>query len=330
MALVSDLEARSQDMVLSVRKELAMRLAPDAPRRARSLMAANILFFDKGVHPSAKTVLECTQRGSLTDINRDVMEFWREMRERSRIQLKSPAMPQGLVNAFGEALSQMWTLASTEASQVFEESRLLAQVQVEAAQDEARQAHQRADLANQRTAEIGEELRQERLQREDAEMKLGLQGAEVLSLKDTVAALQARIEQEVKARLESETRFTQELESSRHERLREAERFKGEIAFAKQQIEAARMSEKTAREQFAATKSGMEVELTQYRTRLGKADASLAQAMAELGEEKGLNKALAKSVEDLRERVRFLTTQAAKRTVSSKAPLQRRSLRRLS
>lgn len=36
------------------------------------------------------------------------------------------------------------------------------------------------------------------------------------------------------------------------------------------------LSEKTAREQFAATKLGMEVELTQYRTRLGSADASLA------------------------------------------------------
>jgi len=327
MAGKSDLEARSQEVVDSVRGALATRLSPHASRRELSQMAANILFFEKGVHPSAKTVLDCTQRGSMTDINRDVMEFWRDLRERTRIQLKSPVMPQGLVDAFGEVLTQMWTLASREAHQVLEDSRLLAQAQVKAAKDEAHQAQQRADLAEQRKAEIGEELRQERLLREDAELKLGLQSAEVLSLKETVAALQVRIEQEVRARIDSETRFTQELEASRSERQREADRFKGEITFAKQQIEAARMSEKTAREQFAATKSGMEVELTQYRTRLGNADASLAQAMAELGEAKGLNRALAKSVEELQERVRFMTTEAVKRSVASKIPLKRRSLR---
>jgi len=45
---------------------------------------------------------------------------------------------------------------------------------------------------------------------------------------------------------------------------------------AAERMAGGRMSEKTAREQFAATKLGMEVELTQYRTRLGSADASLA------------------------------------------------------
>lgn len=323
-----DMDDRSPEVVASVREKLAQQLPPHSSRKEKSLAAARILFFDCSVHPSAKLVLECTQHGSLTDINRDVHEFWRELREKAKLRINAPELPQHLVDGFGDALRQIWEMCSAAAQESASEVRLRAIESVNQAEAREEQALQEKRLAQEQVHEAVAALRQERDRREEAAREASLLQAEVENLKAEGQKLSDRVQAEINARADAEKRFTSELEAIRQERLREADRFKGEINFAKQQIEAARMSEKTAREQFAATKSGMEVELTQYRTRLGSADASLAQAMTELGEAKGLNRALAKSVEDLRERVRFLTTQGAKRTVSSKAPLQRRSLRR--
>lgn len=323
-----DMDDRSPEVVASVREKLAQQLPPHSSRKEKSLAAARILFFDCSVHPSAKLVLECTQHGSLTDINRDVHEFWRELREKAKLRINAPELPQHLVDGFGDALRQIWEMCSATAQEAASEVRLRAIESVNQAEAREEHALQEKRQAQEQVHEAVAALRQERDRREEAAREASLLQAEVANLKAEGQKLSDRVQAEINARAEAEKRFTSELEAIRQERLREADRFKGEINFAKQQIEAARMSEKTAREQFATTKSGLEVELTQYRTRLGIADASLAQAMTELGEAKGLNRALAKSVEDLRERVRFLTTQAAKRTVSSKAPLQRRSLRR--
>lgn len=322
-----DMDDRSPELVASVREKLAQQITSHSSRKEKSLAAARILFFDCSVHPSAKLVLECTQHGSLTDINRDVHEFWRELREKAKLRINAPELPQHLVDGFGDTLRQIWEMCSAAAQEAASEVRLRAIESVSKADARAEQAIQERRLAQEQVSEAVAELRKERDRREEAVTAASLLQAEIENLKAEGQKLTDRVQAEINARAEAEKRFTSELEAVRQERLREADRFKGEINFAKQQIEAARMSEKTAREQFAATKSGMEVELTHYRTRLGSADASLAQAMAELGEAKGLNRALAKSVEDLQERLRFMTMDAAKRSVSSKAPLKRRSLR---
>lgn len=305
----------------AVREAIAARLPADAPRREKSRLAASILFFEHSIYPSAKVVLECTQQGSLTDINRDVQEFWRELRERSRVKLDVPGMPEDLQIAFGESLGQIWQLAVDKANESLDEVRAVAAAQIRDARQQAIDSQAEAQAALARIEEVERELVRERSRREVAEKTTEVQAAEISSLTASIEQWRVRLADEAGARRDAEARFSRDLQAEREDRQREAERYKGEVNFAKQQIEAARESERRAREEVS-------VELASYRQRLGRSEDARTAATELVAELRGAKTSLERRVEELQERLKEVARPEQRRATVPVKPLRRRTLRK--
>ena len=304
----------------AVRETVAARLGSDSPRREKSRLAASILFFEHGVYPSAKAVLECTQQGSLTDINRDVQEFWRDLREKTKVQLDAPALPDELLATFSEGLRAVWELANSRANEGLDSLRRDAADQVRVSEQRVEEARSALLLVEARIQEVEQELRGERERRETAETRAEVQSAEIESLNSSIEQWRSRLADETSARREAEERFSRDLEAERGERQREAERFQGEIRFAKQQIEEARASERRARDEVA-------VEIASLRQRLGRTEESNALVVRFNAELQGAKRALEIHIEDLQARLKLLAAAEAKRAQLPKSLSRRKSLR---
>lgn len=312
----------------AVRAALAARLTPQSTRKEASRLAASVLFLDHGVYPSAKVVREFTQQGSLTDINRDLQEFWRDLRDKARVQIDAPGLPDELLGRFGEALREIWTLATAKAGEDLEAMRQEAESQVRDALVHLVQAKEARTAAEERIQAVEQDLREERERREAAQTRAEVQHAEIEALTQALDTWRRRHADEAGARKEAEERFSRDLGAERDERLREAQRFQGEVNFAKQQIEAARAAERVAREHLGQMKASLEVELTSYRQRLGRAEEAHSAAKLEVAELTGDNRALTSRVAELQERLTEMAKALAKRASSPpKSPLKRRSLR---
>ena len=130
-----------------------------------------------------------------------------------------------------------------------------------------------------------------------------------------------RLADEAGARRDAEARFSRDLQAEREDRQREAERYKGEVNFAKQQIEAARESERRAREEVS-------VELASYRQRLGRSEDARTAATELVAELRGAKTSLERRVEELQERLNEVARPEHRRATVPLKPLRRRTLRK--
>jgi len=312
---------------------LRERTPADAHRRDKTRQAASLLFFEHGVYPSAKVVLSYTQQGSITDISRDLHEFWQELRDKARVKLDAPYLPHELVETFADSLAKIWDQATGNASATFDAQRLEAERQVAIAQRRMNEAEVHASSLLERVQTIDAELRQERERRETAEKRVEGQLAEIATLQTSLEKWQQKADAEANARQEAEQQFSRDLEAERASRKHDSERHDGEIKFAKLQIDSARTSERELRDQLKAAIDSKDVEVSNYRLRANTIADSLAAIKLELAEVRGLNRGLERQLASLqaaeKEPVRALPSivPKPKARVARAVSIKRRSLR---
>lgn len=271
-------------------------------------------------------VLGYTQQGSLTDINKDLREFWQEVRDKARVQIDAPSLPQELLQGFSDGLAAMWEMAVTKAQGELEELRQEVAQEAVRAQREAMESDRLRRVAEDEMQAMEEEMRNERERREVAEKQVGAQAAEIEGLQASLAKWQQQAEAEAKARQEAERQFSRDLEAERAERQREAERFSGESRFAKMQIEQARTSERELREQLKAVSASKDVELSSYRQRASRAEETLGAVRLELAEMRGRAQVLERNLAEVGVGAKERAPRSVKRA-PVKVPVRRRSLR---
>ncbi|MBB4518345.1 hypothetical protein GGD68_007151 [Paraburkholderia fungorum] len=102
-----------------------------------------LLFFRHGITPTANRLYQLVRRGSMGTPTAVLGEFWAELREKSRVRIDHPDLPDDLGAAAGELVATLWmrTTASAEAAldalrDEVEAQRVEAQQSVVAARDE--------------------------------------------------------------------------------------------------------------------------------------------------------------------------------------------------
>lgn len=312
---------------------LRERTPADAHRRDKTRQAASLLFFEHGIYPSAKVVLSYTQQGSLTDINRDLHEFWQELRDKARVKLDAPYLPHDLVESFADSLAKIWDQATANASSTFDAQRMEAEIEVASARRRMNEAEVQARSMLERVQSSEAELRQERERRETAERRVEGQLSEITTLKSSQEKWQQKADGEANARQEAEQRFSRDLEAERASRAHDSERHDGEIKFAKLQIDSARTAERELRDQLKAANESKDVEVSTYRQRANNMGDALAAIKLELAEVRGLNRGLERQLASLqaemRESGRALPSaaQKPKARVARALSIKRKSLR---
>lgn len=243
-----------------IRAALAPRLARAANRQEMTREAASLLFFTYGIYPSAKTVRDFTQHGSLADINGDLRKFWAEIREKSQIGLNMPGVPPSVVHSLEKAIRHVWKDALEEANKTLDGERAEGQTEIDTALASANAAAQARDQADQ-------ELRQERERRSQAEGQIEALRAEIEGVRAVANQWKSQAENEATARQQAEIQHRHDLKLLQDARDRDAEMLQGEIKFAKMQIEAARAETRDIKERYQRDILTREEEISALRGR---------------------------------------------------------------
>ncbi len=138
-----------------------------------------LLFFRYGITPTANKLYQYVRKGSMATPAQVLSRFWTDLRERTRIRIDHPDLPDALREAAGELTLRLWGQAQQEAAKGYEHQRAETDSRVESMRESARDAE---DALAERDARIA------RLAPEIADSK-----AQVLDLGRQLATIQGRL-----------------------------------------------------------------------------------------------------------------------------------------
>lgn len=133
-----------------------------------------LLFFRYGMTPTANKLYQLVRKGSMSAPAEALRTFWEDLREKSRVRIEQPDLPDDVKIAAGELVSQLWTQARAAADQQLEALHQAASGSVRSAQ-EAQQAAERETLACRQALD-------------QAQQQLSDAGAQVLQLEKAASA----------------------------------------------------------------------------------------------------------------------------------------------
>jgi chromosome segregation ATPase len=102
-----------------------------------------LLFFRYGMTPTANKLYQLVRKGSMTAPADALTKFWEDLREKSRVRIEHPDLPESLKTAAGELTAVLWSSAQTQAQETLAAYRQEAR----AALDEALTMRSTADSA---------------------------------------------------------------------------------------------------------------------------------------------------------------------------------------
>ena len=135
-----------------------------------------ILFFRYGITPTANKLYQYVRKGSMSAPAEALAKFWEELREKSRVRIEHPDLPDALKSAAGELVAALWTQAQSAAHDGLEifrseiqaammeahSAQALAETERTATLMERDQAHQAAKTAADRALQLERDLAAER------------------------------------------------------------------------------------------------------------------------------------------------------------------------
>jgi chromosome segregation ATPase len=122
-----------------------------------------LMFFRYGITPTANRLYQLVRKGSMSAPAEALNRFWRQLREKSRVVIGHPDLPEDLKNTAGELVASLWKSAQQAAAESLASLRDEAERDV----DEARKGEQAARLERDTVAETLAAVR-ERLAQESA------------------------------------------------------------------------------------------------------------------------------------------------------------------
>ena len=102
-----------------------------------------VLFFRYGITPTANKLYQYVRKGSMSAPAEALNRFWSDLREKSRVRIEHPDLPEDMKTAAGELVGSLWSQAQASAHESFADFRQEAQEQVTNSQ----QAYKVADQA---------------------------------------------------------------------------------------------------------------------------------------------------------------------------------------
>lgn len=81
--------------------------------------ACVLLFFRYGITPTANKLYQYVRKGSMSAPAEALSKFWLELRDKSRIRIEHPDLPDGLKNAAGKFMGELWNQAQESAQANF-------------------------------------------------------------------------------------------------------------------------------------------------------------------------------------------------------------------
>lgn len=115
-----------------------------------------LFFFRYGITPTANKLYQYVRKGSMSAPAEALAKFWEDLREKSRVRIEHPDLPDSLKSAAGDLVVALWTQAQAAAQEGLAAFRSEAQesiIEARAAQVSAENERSAALLEQQQTAQ---------------------------------------------------------------------------------------------------------------------------------------------------------------------------------
>lgn len=117
-----------------------------------------LLFFRYGITPTANKLYQFVKKGSMSAPSEALGRFWEELREKSRVRIEHPDLPDSLKVEAGELVGQLWGKAQTAAHESLNVFMQEADARVTAADAERQRAERDAKAAKMELEHLREAL----------------------------------------------------------------------------------------------------------------------------------------------------------------------------
>lgn len=117
-----------------------------------------LLFFRYGITPTANKLYQYVRKGSMSAPAEALARFWDELREKSRVRIEHPDLPDTLKLAAGELVGQLWSESQAAAHEDLRVFREEADARVAAADATTRHAEHEWQTANEELERLQEKL----------------------------------------------------------------------------------------------------------------------------------------------------------------------------
>lgn len=174
----------TQDQQIAADVDSLRERAPDTRALYREVCA--LLFFRYGITPTANRLYQYVRKGSMNVPAEVLSAFWKDLRERTRVRIDHPGLPDGLRQTAGNLVQQLWAQALAEANASFDAAR-------EAASLEAETWRLRAAAAESTREALEERLQNTRERLSESERELADARAQAAEGSRQLAALQGRM-----------------------------------------------------------------------------------------------------------------------------------------
>lgn len=267
-----------------------------------------LLFFRYGITPTANKLYQLVHKGSMSAPAEALAKFWTDLREKSRVRLDHPDLPEDLKVAAGDLVGTLWTKAQKLAQESLAILRTEAQAAVDEATTELKRAVTARDAALQELAETTAALSVARARIRELEQSLAGEAATRTALEGQLSSARQAATDQQNAMDATRRDFASELEKLRsalkvtEERYQAAEaralleidRERTAAAKLQKDVEAVRASAATAADRHRGETRSLQEEIGNQRQRVGHLEGELRaisaardQLLADLTQERG-------------------------------------------
>ena len=116
-----------------------------ADTRALYREVCGLLFFRYGLTPTASKLYQYVRKGSMGTPAEVLAQFWEEMRQKAKVEIEHPGLPDALKQTAGELLTTLWQQATEQAREELARLREEAAAETAALQTQLEQAKGRTE-----------------------------------------------------------------------------------------------------------------------------------------------------------------------------------------
>lgn len=280
--ILADPTPEYSDQESDIRADVAALKEQYPARKDLSVAVAKLLFLKYGRMPTVALVRQYTERGSSTNINTDLKAFWGVLRDKLKLNVIAPDVPEGLVEYAGEMMSSFWARASEEARKVLDDERAEIEAQRQADKQAVEMAQYERDRSIEDANKAVERASTAESEREDAERALAVD-RETFETKEVnylerIADLERRLSALGQEKANIEKRFTDELEKMRIEREQSEAFLNGQNIHAMNMVEEARQQTRDEKERVRVQKADFDLKENILRQQMNGLRESLSTA----------------------------------------------------
>ena len=251
--------------------------------------ACTVLFFRYGITPTANKLYQYVRKGSMSAPAEALGKFWEVLREKSRVRIEHPDLPDALRIAAGEMVATLWTQSQAAAHEELASFRSEAQASVAEAQTAKasaegeraaalkylEQARQSAQEASDRALQLDRHLSAERASKESLLTQLAAAGLRQISLENALTEARHDFTAELEKLRQALQKSDERYDAAEKRALLEIDRERTSAAKLQKELTQLRQTDREATDLHRAEIARMQNDLAEARQSVGVAEGML-------------------------------------------------------